>query len=875
MLCKTKRVISLALSVLLPAVVCLSGIVLPAAASSSPAGLLPSGDFETELTSGWTWGTSSAAPTYAIVNDSGSPMTVIEDTDGNHCLQIPEKIVDGVCKIYDKYYLEAPVEGGKTYRLSMKYKGTGLRVYIHTAYTSAGGGGFSPPAQATEWTEFAVEFTTNEILGTTNFIFAIGHTAAAGTAYIDDVCLNEVIKPTGIALPRSQITMGVGGVNTLTLTAQPEGASMPEGSVIWTSSNTAVATVDADGTVTAVAPGVTYITAALGSYTAVATVIVDPYIPSVIGDFEGTLSSGWAWSSEVDGIVNSSSPMTVYTESDGNNCLKIPSTGAVYTRYYQSCPVEAGKTYTLSFRYKGTGLRLYIHSSNCTTGGGAPTIAASDDWTVYRHTFTVSETMTNTNFIFGIGHTAASGTAYIDDVMLGETAPYGDLLIGGDFEASPLPSNWSNFEAAAANIAFVPDPADADNTCMQITGTKRCNYIGLSAAKADTTYKLTFRGKGSERFAFDFVYGVSDTQIVIGSDNYTVTGTRVYIFPDSATEWNEYSIIFTTKSSINNNYIFYAGGLDATGLLYMDDISLTELGVAHAFEYLSNGSVTLSVGSTTDTVISGLGTGTAVTATVTPDEGYLMVPGSLRYTTTGGITKRILNKDGGFGEGDGNTFTFTMPQDSLRIFADFVKSDSTDFAWGTVGTAVRYAAGGTTTDGIRFLTRVNMAAFDAAASGFTLKYEDDTYTVKELGLMLKRADNESELTYENALSYGEEDITADQRIWRVAVYTAASDTFRLTDYTAGYIDYTIAMTTSNPSEAFNSRSYTARGYLILEKEGIETVLYAGERTDSVNTALARANGELSDTQIDVPDTGSGGNTSHRGWSFDGLQKSKG
>ena len=95
----------------------------------------------------------------------------------------------------------------------------------------------------------------------------------------------------------------------------------------------------------------------------------------------------------------------------------------------------------------------------------------------------------------------------------------------------------------------------------------------------------------------------------------------------------------------------------------------------------------------------------------------------------------------------------------------------------------------------------------------------------------------------------------------MTVYTAASNTFRLTDYTENYIDYTIAMTTTNPNEAFNDRVYTARGYLILEKGGEETVLYADERTDSVNTALARENGELSDTDIVVPGTGSGGSDS--------------
>ena len=713
-----KRVLSIALSVMLLAASCLAGIVLStAAASSAPAGLLPNGDFEGTPTSGWTWDNHATnAPKYAIISEGNSLMTIADDPDGsgNKCLKIPEQLSGTTYKTYDKYYKSAPVTAGKKYRLSMKYKGTGLRVYIHTTYCTPGGV-YNAPA-VTEWTDYAVEFTVNESMTNKNFIFAIGHAAVAGTVYIDDVCLNEVTELSGVSLPE-KITLSKGDTQKLSLNAEPEGAFLPNETVNWTSSNAAVVTVGTDGTVTAVASGVAYITATVGGYSATTTVVVE---------------------------------------------------------------------------------------------------SSDNKWT-------------DTN-----------------------------LLVDGDFEAETLSTNWSKFVAASENFTFVEDPTGADNTCMKITGARRMNYYALTGAKANTTYKLTFRGCGNNtRFIFDFTYGIANEQIVIGANNYTLDGTKVYIYPNSADSWDEYSIIFTTKDSVNKNYIFYAGGLDSACLLYLDDFSLTELGKATVSDTVSGGSVSLSSGSTNGTSLTGLGEGATVTATVTPNAGYLLVPGSLRYSTPDGFTKRILNKDGEFGTGDGNTFTFEKPIDNIRVFADFVKTDSTDFAWGTVGTSVRYAEDGITKDGIRFLTRVNMAAFDATASGYSLKYEGETYTVKELGLMLKRADNATELTVENKEAYGMAHLPSTDRIWSVAVYSDATNTFRLTDYTDSYIDYTIAMTTSNPNETFNERLYTARGYLILTKDGEETVLYVDERTDSVNTALARANGELSDTDIVVPGTGSG------------------
>ena len=79
-------------------------------------------------------------------------------------------------------------------------------------------------------------------------------------------------KPaTGITLNKSELTLTAGDSDTLTATVTPEGST---DTVVWSSSKIDVATVDATGKVTAVAPGEAIITAKAGAKTATCTVKV-------------------------------------------------------------------------------------------------------------------------------------------------------------------------------------------------------------------------------------------------------------------------------------------------------------------------------------------------------------------------------------------------------------------------------------------------------------------------------------------------------------------------------------------------------------------------------------------------------------------------
>ena len=82
----------------------------------------------------------------------------------------------------------------------------------------------------------------------------------------------QTVAVTGIMLNTNSITLAVGGVYKLSAAVIPENATNK--TITWTSSNPAVATVDATGNVKAVANGTTTVTASVGGFSATCAVTV-------------------------------------------------------------------------------------------------------------------------------------------------------------------------------------------------------------------------------------------------------------------------------------------------------------------------------------------------------------------------------------------------------------------------------------------------------------------------------------------------------------------------------------------------------------------------------------------------------------------------
>lgn len=84
----------------------------------------------------------------------------------------------------------------------------------------------------------------------------------------------KVIAVTEITLNKTELTLTAGSKETLTATVKPDNAT--DKTVTWTSSKTDIATVSANGEVTAVAKGSAIITATAGGISATCTVTVNP-----------------------------------------------------------------------------------------------------------------------------------------------------------------------------------------------------------------------------------------------------------------------------------------------------------------------------------------------------------------------------------------------------------------------------------------------------------------------------------------------------------------------------------------------------------------------------------------------------------------------
>ena len=110
-----------------------------------------------------------------------------------------------------------------------------------------------------------------------------------------------------ISIRPSELTMTPGQETRLSLTVTPETAEYNTDDVVWTSSDTTVAVVSYNGTVTAYETGTANITAKLGEFTAVCAITVNEWVDNLVfnGAYIGIQDTAY-YGDEVDTIQASS-----------------------------------------------------------------------------------------------------------------------------------------------------------------------------------------------------------------------------------------------------------------------------------------------------------------------------------------------------------------------------------------------------------------------------------------------------------------------------------------------------------------------------------------------------------------------------------------
>ncbi len=332
------------------------------------------------------------------------------------------------------------------------------------------------------------------------------------------------------------------------------------------------------------------------------------------------------------------------------------------------------------------------------------------------------------------------------------------------------------------------------------------NWAHIAYVRSGTTHTLYINGEEAASATSSGVHDIS------GEDGLTIGRAR--------TTWYRYFDGYMDEFKVFN----YALSAEELSIL----VSTNTLMAVSAGTVSGDGTLSFSVdGAATAASLKEVAAGTVVTVTAQPTAGALLVPGSLTYTVANGTTAKILNKTiagDDFGNGNGYSYQFIMPAEPVRVNAIFAATDTNSFCFDTVGSSSHMTDG--VYDGIRFLTRLTLGEFNTAADAITVTHNGQPYTVKALGMLLKRADNATELTLENSQT----NTTGSRKIWKAVAYDAAKSAYiKVVDYTASYLDVQVVMMKSADTSAsvFRNRQFTARGYMVLaDAEGNETVVYS-------------------------------------------------
>ena len=328
------------------------------------------------------------------------------------------------------------------------------------------------------------------------------------------------VAVTGVSVSPTTATVGLGSTQQLSATLAPANATNQN--VTWTSSNTAVATVNASGLVSAVSAGTTTITVKTvdGNKTAtsaitvaaipVASVSVSPTTASLYAGNTQQLSATiapanatnktvtWSSSNTAVATVNSSGLITAVSAGTAN--ITVTTQDGSKTAI-AAITVNPNTTFTVNF-YKptawGTGIKIYYWSAlpagvlADATWPGVNMTNSGNGW--YSYTFT---NVTSTNLIFNDGTSQTANLTrnktgwYMNDTWY-DTNP-GTSIAVTSVSLSPT--------SAALNVGGTQQltptvlPANASNKSVNYsssnTAVATVNSTGLITAVANGTATIT------------------------------------------------------------------------------------------------------------------------------------------------------------------------------------------------------------------------------------------------------------------------------------------------------------------------------------------------------------------------------------------------
>ncbi|MEJ1241851.1 Ig-like domain-containing protein [Chryseolinea sp. T2] len=277
------------------------------------------------------------------------------------------------------------------------------------------------------------------------------------------------IAVTGLSISPSAINVPAGKTVKLSKTILPANATNQN--VNWVSASTAVATVDANGVVTGVAPGLTSVTATTvsGGFSKSSSVYVMAAGPDFIvnGEFDSGTSS-WQL---VDNTTPATASMSVVTNASmsGTNALKIDVTNIVddapKLKLMQTLgrKIELGKTYRITFGAKAESnrqLRLAIAGASDYTYA-LETFSLTPTTQQFSIDYTCNQTNVSSENAFQLRFYLAMGVlsdVWLDDITMTDITPYAAAT---GIDVTPASASIAVGELLQLTSSF--SPANATN----------------------------------------------------------------------------------------------------------------------------------------------------------------------------------------------------------------------------------------------------------------------------------------------------------------------------------------------------------------------------------------------------------------------------
>ncbi len=510
------------------------------------------------------------------------------------------------------------------YKLTYRQKGAGTtKPNVTSGYATVLSVEGDPETPSSTWKTVTMYIKTTASLNS-NFLFDF---KTAGDVYLDDFALHEVTSTTSLKLDQTEVELMPADTVTLTATTTPPGVT-----VVWSSDNDAVATVDANGKVTAVSDGTATITATCGKLTATCTVKVkDPGEATAIvldkteillvkGASQKLTATSEPAASRYDSLTWKSSDDTIATvTADGTVTASATKAGEVTitatamvgtTPLTATCKVIvmveataigfAEDTITLAPPVKGYAVYYTptVVPQPANSYVGALTWKSSDE--------TVATVDANGKITTcGIGTTTITvSNGVLTDTCTVTVAEEGQRLSGGTFETEDWNTEaWTFSLIKEGNGSVIADPSLVGNRVLALPK----NDDALSALwirrlplNAGMTYTLTFDLKGD---------GVtSGQQLAMYTHGASVT-TSSWTYFAAGKDWTKVTYTFTTNNlddgttgALNRNYVFGFDNMKG-GTLYLDNFSLVELPVATSIDIQPSGTLEMVPQSTASLTI--------------------------------------------------------------------------------------------------------------------------------------------------------------------------------------------------------------------------------------------------------------------------------